>query len=194
DAELVVHLEPLDVSASESGPAGSRTWGEVALTFRATVFKKIKLYTHENVGWGQIQLPEETHHTTAYWLTLGESAVATLRRSELEGALVGVANVLAQLAPLYLMCDPRDLGTLAQVRAPFTGAPTVYVYERVAGGVGLSEKLFAVHADLLDAASAHVMACPCADGCPSCIGPSTAAQPSKATVVKLLRLLRGVPA
>jgi DEAD/DEAH box helicase domain-containing protein len=171
DAELVEHLQPLEVNDEEPGPVASRAWGEVALTFRATIFKKIKLHTHENVGWGQIQLPEETHHTTAYWLALGEQALPELSTEELEAGLFGTAHVLGQLAPLYLMCDPHDLGTKAEIRSPFTRAPTIYIYERIAGGVGLAEKLYAVHADLQEAAGAHVAACACARGCPSCVGP-----------------------
>jgi DEAD/DEAH box helicase domain-containing protein len=172
DAELVDHLQPLEVIDEQAGPSGTRAWGEVSLTFRATIFKKIKLHTHENVGWGKIQLPEETHHTTAYWLTLVEPALPQLTKEDLEAGLVGMAHVLAQLAPLYLMCDPRDLGARAEARSPFTRAPTIYVYERLAGGVGLAEKLYAVHADLQRAAVAHVAACACAAGCPSCVGPS----------------------
>jgi DEAD/DEAH box helicase domain-containing protein len=171
DAELAVELRPLDEFATETDATATRSWGEVALTFRATIFKKIKLFTHENVGWGKIQLPEETHHTTAYWLALADHAVPGLSSEALESGLYGVAHLLGQLAPLYLMCDPRDLGARAEARSPFTRAPTIYVYERVAGGVGLAEKLFAVHHDLHDAAAAHVAACACAQGCPSCVGP-----------------------
>ena len=172
DAELVDHLQPLEVNDEHADAVGTRAWGEVALTFRATIFKKIKLHTHENVGWGKIQLPEETHHTTAYWFTLAEGVLPDLTKEDLEAGLVGVAHVTGQLAPLYLMCDPRDLGARAEARSPFTRAPTVYVYERLAGGVGLAEKLYAVHADLQEAAAAHVAACACAAGCPSCVGPS----------------------
>jgi DEAD/DEAH box helicase domain-containing protein len=200
-----VDLRPLDVLATEASPEGSRSWGEVALTFRATIFKKIKLFSHENVGWGKIQLPEETHHTTAYWLTLADDAVPALSSEELESGLVGLAHLLGQLAPLYLMCDPRDLGTRAEARSPFTRAPTVYVYERLAGGVGLAEKLYAVHADVHAAAAAHAAGCGCAHGCPSCVGPpgglaplggpgTGAALDKKQVALRLLAALRQAPA
>ncbi len=205
DAELAADLRPLDILGSAATPGGTRNWGEVALTYRATVFKKIKLFTHENVGWGKIQLPEETHHTTAYWLTLEDPAATGLPGEALEAGLVGIAHLLGQLAPLYLMCDPRDLGARAEARSPFTRAPTVYLYERVAGGVGLAEKLFAVHPDLLAAATAHARACGCSQGCPSCVGPPTgpgdepAARPrgpldKKRAALRLLAALLGAPA
>jgi DEAD/DEAH box helicase domain-containing protein len=106
DANLAVRLEVLDIAAHED----QRAVGEVALTYLATIFKKLKLHTHENIGWGKIHLPEETMHTTAYWLSLPPAATAGLGQADLEQSLVGLANVLATIAPLYLMCDARDLG------------------------------------------------------------------------------------
>ena len=197
DAELAVELKPLSVEAHAPVPHGARHWGEVALTFQATVFKKLKLLTQENVGWGQIQLPQETYHTAAYWLTLERAAVWPGER--LEVGLLGLGHLLAHLAPLYLLCDPRDLGWRAEVRSPFTGAPTIYLYERVGGGVGLAERLYAVHAELLGAAAQHLERCGCANGCPSCVGPprpaagpTTEVMPApKPAARHLLRLLRG---
>jgi DEAD/DEAH box helicase domain-containing protein len=172
DAELDVHLQPLEMTSTESEDATSRSWGEVALTFRATIFKKITLEALENVGWGQIQLPEETHHTTAYWLTVPGAAQTGLTHEQHSDALVGLAHVLGRLAPLFLMCDPRDIGIKTEVRSPFTRAPTVYLYERIPGGVGLAEKLFAVDHELRSTALAHLGSCECAAGCPSCVGPT----------------------
>ncbi len=192
DAELAVRLEPIDVLGSAAVRGGRRHLGEVALTFQPTIFKKLKLHTHDNVGWGRIQLPEETHHTSAYWLTLDEAVGAKLPRAAFEAGLVGLAHLLAQLAPLFLMCDPRDLGRQAEVRSPFNRAPSVYLYEQVAGGVGLAEKLYATHADLLAAAADQVAACPCEQGCPSCVGTvDLPRQPKQATLALLGELLAG---
>jgi DEAD/DEAH box helicase domain-containing protein len=183
DANLAVRLEVLDVLAGGEG----RAWGEVALTYLPTIFKKIKLYTHENVGWGEIHLPEETMHTTAYWLTLGEAATSGLGKAELEGGLVGLAHVLTNIAPLYLMCDPRDLGVQPEVRSPFTRRPTVFLYDRVPGGVGFGERLYGQHADLLAAAAELLRRCPCPRGCPSCVGPvAEVGERAKGVVLHLL--------
>jgi DEAD/DEAH box helicase domain-containing protein len=186
DANLAVRLEVLDVT----GQDGDRAWGEVALTYLPTIFKKIKLHTHENVGWGEIHLPEETMHTTAYWLTLPETATAGVSRTDLEGGLVGLATVLANIAPLFLMCDPRDLGLQPEVRSPFTRRPTVFLYDRIPGGVGFGERLYQQHSDLLTAAADLVRRCPCDRGCPSCVGPTHAVgQRAKGTVLRLLAAL-----
>jgi DEAD/DEAH box helicase domain-containing protein len=191
DAELAARLEPLDVLAQAAVPGGARCWGEIALTFRPTIFKKLKLHTHDNVGWGRITLPEETHHTFAYWLTLGDELPQGLPAAEFEAGLVGLAHLLAQLAPLFLMCDPRDLGRQAEVRSPFNRAPAIYLYERVAGGVGLAEKLYAIHGDLLAAANDHLASCACEQGCPACVGTIDLLQRPKATAARLLATLGG---
>ena len=90
---------------------------------------------------------------------------------ELQGALIGLANVLVTIAPLYLMCDPRDIGVVAEVKSPFTGRGTVTIYDKVPGGIGFSPKLYDLHEALLEAAHDAVAGCPCAAGCPSCAGP-----------------------
>ncbi len=195
DAELAVELKPLSVEASAPLPHGARHWGEVALTFQATIFKKLKLLTHENVGWGQIQLPQETYHTAACWLTV-ERPNTSPPPEAWEAGLLGLGHLQAHLAPLYLLCDPRDLGWRAEVRSPFTGQPTIYLYERVGGGVGLAERLYALHAELLAAAATHLERCGCAEGCPSCVGPPPPAAAHSSAMPKpatrhLLRLLRG---
>ena len=44
--------------------------GEVHVVSRVVGFKKIKFYTNENVGSGELDLPEQQMHTTSYWLTI----------------------------------------------------------------------------------------------------------------------------
>lgn len=82
-------------------------------------------------------------------------------------ALSGLAYLLQNLAPLHLMCDPGDLGTVVQSYGP----PTVTVYDEVPGGAGLSARLYEIYAEVLQAALDVVTHCPCTDGCPSCVGP-----------------------
>src|SRR6185369_14030073 len=105
--------------------------GEVSITYQPTIFKKIKFDTHENVGWGKIHLPEEELQTTAFWVALPEARTSNLPKEEIEGGLVGLASLLGAVAPLYLMCDPHDVGVVPQVKSPYTGLPTVFIYERV---------------------------------------------------------------
>jgi DEAD/DEAH box helicase domain-containing protein len=86
-------------------------------------------------------------------------------------ALGGLAYTLRNIAPLYLMCDPRDLGSLTEIRSKSTKGPTITIYDRVPEGLGLSERLYELHADLLTGALDMVRVCRCQDGCPVCVGP-----------------------
>ncbi len=163
---------PEVASAAEATPLfPGRAWGEVLVTARATVFKKIRLETHENVGWGKIHLPERNLHTTAYWLSFPANLEAELGRQGLAAALVGVAHAIGGLAPLFVLCDPRDLRTVAQVKSPWNGLPTVFLWETAPGGVGLAEKLYEAHGELVRAAATDIADCACAQGCPACVGP-----------------------
>ncbi|MBA2632254.1 MAG: DEAD/DEAH box helicase [Chloroflexi bacterium] len=188
DADLGITLKVLEVfEEAEEPPAGKRQRGEVMVAWKVTMFKKIKFHTHENVGWGSISIPEQEMHTTACWLVPPAELVNRYDRDTLDGALIGLARVARTTGALLLMCDPRDLGVLAQVQAPFTGRPTLYLYDAVPGGVGLTERLFTLIDELVRACRAAVDACGCADGCPACVGPAIeVGARGKATVAELL--------
>lgn len=173
DANLAVTLQVLDVLSEQplADDLATRHLGEVLATAMATIFKKIKLHTHENLGWGKIHLPEEQMHTTAYWLSLSPAALDGMSPSETEGALLGFGNLLAHIAPVFLMCDPRDIRPVVQVRAPFTELPTIYLYDVYPGGTGLADKLYTSDIDVMQAALDLVTRCPCEHGCPACVGP-----------------------
>jgi DEAD/DEAH box helicase domain-containing protein len=91
----------------------------------------------------------------------------------MRSGLAGLATVLGQLAPLFLMCDPGDLGLHFDPQADFAeGQPAVVLYDLVPAGIGFSQKLFEIHAELLQKGLELVQECPCEDGCPSCVGPA----------------------
>jgi DEAD/DEAH box helicase domain-containing protein len=191
DADLGITLKVLEVfDEADQPPAGMRQRGEVMVAWKVTMFKKIKYHTHENVGWGSISLPEQEMHTTACWLVPPAELVNRYDRDTLDGALIGLARVARTTGSLLLMCDPRDLGVLAQVQAPFTGRPTLYLYDAVPGGVGLTERLFTLTDQLIRACREAVDSCACTDGCPACVGPAIeVGARGKATVSELLAAL-----
>ncbi len=174
DAEIKVDLRVLDSFREERCGQAARNHGEVSVTWLPSIYKKIKFGTHENVGWGEIHLPESTMHTTAYWIAFPEdlSERTGLDKSRLGAALNGLANTLRQVAPVVVMSDVTDIRTAALLRSPFSEQPTVFLYETYPGGVGISEKLFSAHTRLLEAAISLVSGCACKEGCPSCVGPS----------------------
>jgi DEAD/DEAH box helicase domain-containing protein len=90
----------------------------------------------------------------------------------IRSGLAGLAHVLGNLAPLFLMCDAGDIGThIEPVENQIFGQPTVVIYDSIPAGIGFSQRLFEIHAELIARAYELVSACSCADGCPSCVGP-----------------------
>lgn len=170
DADLTVSMKVLDVFREKSG-AMQKAAGEVLVSSIVTVFKKMKLDTQENLGWGPVMLPELEMQTTACWWTLPDGVEQKYTREQLQGAMVGISHIIEHIAPVFLMCSPRDIGVVYHVRDPFTNKPTLFLYDNCAGGVGLSDRVYEMDDELFREARRMLMACPCADGCPSCVGP-----------------------
>jgi DEAD/DEAH box helicase domain-containing protein len=171
DANLAVELKVLHVDKETTSGELLRQYGEVTVNAKATIFKKIRLGTHENIGSGPIHLPEEELHTSSYWFSFSDEAAATRSKNEMQFALLGIANVLVHIAPLYLMCDPFDIRVVPQVKAIHSQKPTIYFYDRYPGGIGLSERLYDVHDELIKRARTLITSCSCMSGCPACVGP-----------------------
>jgi DEAD/DEAH box helicase domain-containing protein len=162
--------------------------GEVHVTTQATVYKKVRFYTRENVGAGEIHLPAEEIDTEAFALVLEEDVA---QRLELDGATWhGLGMLVRRVAPLYLRCKPQDLGLSTQIRSAHFARPSLFLYDRMHGGAGLSSVVFRAHRELLGAALEVARACPCRDGCPACVGPVEEVGPlGKAGAVRVLEHL-----
>ncbi len=181
DADLSVSLRVLD----ELKHKGRCSFGEVLVSSLVTMFKKMKFDTHENLGYGEVNLPELEMHTTAAWMTLDDALFDGLEKEDAQGAMAGVAHALGILAPLYLMCAAWDIQVRYHVKDPFTDKPTLYLYDSVTGGVGLADKVYDMMPVLLARAKETIETCSCANGCPSCIGAPSAT--GKGDAVELLR-------
>ncbi len=195
DAETKSELKVLEINQSKKAADAEICCGDVSVTCTTVLFKKIKFQTHENIGDGELKLPELEMHTCAFWYSFPQDIALQLGLpgSQFGGALRGLANVLGKMAPIWVMCDVRDLRSISQVRSPFTEQPTVYIYENIPGGVGLSEKLFNESESLFEAAFEHVKKCPCAAGCPVCVGPSLEIGPGgKEGTTRLLEYMLAV--
>ncbi|MEX2272206.1 MAG: DEAD/DEAH box helicase [Vicinamibacterales bacterium] len=170
--------------------AGIRSWGDVHVVSRVVGFKKIKFYTNENVGSGELELPEQQMHTTAYWLTVPRGAYETLPwgTDDRRDGVVGLAYAMHSIAQLLLMCDRGDIGL--SVTSDEGDAPRVFIYDNYPGGIGFSEPLFLMHRMLLERTREMIAECPCPNGCPSCVGPEGNQGPlAKAVASKLLAIL-----
>jgi DEAD/DEAH box helicase domain-containing protein len=174
DAEMSVNIKVLTNDRDCPLKTGLHKYcGEVQVSALVAMFKKIKFHTHENVGSGPIQLPEQDLHTTSYWISFDEQLTGGLSPNDTASGVAGITNLLANIAPLFLMCDPRDIHSTSQVKSPFTGLPTIFLYDSYPGGIGLAERIYDLNDELLTASLTQLESCTCAYGCPSCVGPSS---------------------
>jgi DEAD/DEAH box helicase domain-containing protein len=193
DAIRYTQVRVLEIAEEDRipGPA-ARAHGDVLVRSQVVGFKKIKFFTNENVGSGQLELPENEMHTTAFWVTLEHELLAGLpfTLSERQSGIFGLLYALESVATLLLMCDRRDLGTAIGERAPTSGSgidepwqripadapeffsPNLYLYDAYPGGIGFSEPLYRAHDVLLARTRELIAGCPCEQGCPSCVGPA----------------------
>jgi DEAD/DEAH box helicase domain-containing protein len=183
--------------------------GEVHVVSRVVGFKKIKFYTNENVGSGELDLPEQQMHTTAYWLTIPSAILGALpyASDDRRDGVLGLSFAIRQVAQLLLMCDRHDIGisidTGEQVepadrdRIVIAGdkSPRVFVYDNYPGGIGFSRPLFEMHEELLERTRGLIADCACESGCPGCVGPVGNTGPlAKSAALRILDLLLGNPA
>ena len=197
DAIRYTQVRVLEVAEEEiiAGPT-ARAHGDVLVRSQVVGFKKIKFFTNENVGSGKLELPENEMHTTSFWLTLGHTLLADLpfSLSERQSGIFGLLYALGSMATLLMMCDRRDLGTAVGERPPSAATeinwedfatgprsgseaneffePNLYIYDAYPGGIGFSEPLYRAYATLLNRTIELISACPCENGCPSCVGPT----------------------
>lgn len=174
--------------------------GEVHLVRRVAGYKKIRYYTHENVGYGHVNLPDQEMHTTALWWQIAADVLDERfpsRWQALDG-LLGAAHALHFVAALLTMSEPRDLGRAVgngdgswsagvkddqrlirgglEEPTDLDGLgprfnPSIFIYDNYPGGIGLTAPLFELRNQVIDKAAELVADCPCQHGCPACIGP-----------------------
>ena len=151
--------------------------GDIRLNRQIVGFKKVKFYTMENVGAGNLSMPEQEMHTTAYWLHFPAAFLAQfgdLTPTEKQAGLTGLGALLKTVGSLLVMCDARDLGvsiTEAVAGSLQTFEPNLYLYDNYPGGIGQSAALYKLTPRLLAGAASLLRSCLCETGCPSCVGP-----------------------
>ena len=211
DAITYTKVTVLDTFAHDD----RRSHGEVHVSSRVVGFKKIKFYTNENIGSGELDLPEQQMHTTAYWLTVPKAVMAALPYApdDRRDGVVGLSFAMRQVAQLLLMCDRQDIGISigsgeqgeetdltppvarglqASGGVKLPEEPRIFVYDNYPGGIGFSEPLFRMHADLLARTRELIAGCECAHGCPTCVGPIGNTGPlAKLVALRILDLIVG---
>jgi len=195
--------------------------GEVQVVSKVVGYKKIKFYTSENLGYGDVNLPEQDMHTTSYWLTIPRDRLAGLpyNREEIIDGLAGLAYGIHHLAAMMLMADLHDIDraigdksgewfirTERNKRMTVTAKggedaaavttdefdPTIFIFDAYPGGIGFSDLLFERHEALIESARKLICGCPCATGCPSCVGPTLEVGPqAKEVALAIVGLIQG---
>jgi len=191
-------IKILDVFDKKNLEKFSISHGEVHVATQVVGFKKIKFYTSENVGAGDLSLPQNEMHTTAYWLTISSEIFQSLPFSPEQkiNGLFGLVYLLHHVSPLFLMCDLHDIGvsigdnstgksipprniplkiSRTEEQPDFSDLafePNIFIYDSYPGGIGLSPSLFELEKTLFEHSKKTIAVCPCKEGCPSCVGPT----------------------
>ncbi len=149
---------------------GTLGFGDVTVTTTIPMFKKIKFHSRDSLGFEQLELPPQSLETVAFWYAPPPALVRAMERRRLliGEALIGVANVLVEIAPLFVMCDQQDIGVVAD--AVCLGRDALFVHDRYPGGMGFARRCLDRFGDMMQTIAEVVRGCGCEDGCPSCVG------------------------
>lgn len=157
-------------SSPSSRHSPSVHYGPAVVTWATTGFKKIKFYSLDSIGYGKVNILPQHLETMAFWLVPPESLVAEIQmqgRNPVEG-LMGIRNLAVHVLPLFAMCDKQDIGGI--VDSSNTGVPTMFIYDRYAGGLGFAERAYQIAEELMRTCLDVLRECGCEEGCPSCVG------------------------
>jgi len=161
----------IDETEHEADFAGGKVgFGDVTVTTTIPMFKKIRFHSRDSLGFEQLEMPPQTLETVAMWFVPPQSIVEAMQKDGMPvgEALVGVANVLVEVASLFVMCDQQDIG--AVVDSSCLGHDALFLHDRYPGGMGYARRCLERVDEILIAIRDVIHDCPCEDGCPSCVG------------------------
>jgi DEAD/DEAH box helicase domain-containing protein len=164
-ALLDAQVRVLETLQQRQAGIASFLFGRVEVIWKTVGFKKIRFGTMESIGYGSVDLPSQSLQTQAMWIRPGPELA---QRGKLHEGLAGIRNVAVLVLPLFAMCDRQDLGGIVDSRN--TGVPTIFLYDRYPGGLGLAERGYFLAEGVLAKCLELIRECPCERGCPSCVG------------------------
>ncbi|MCU0286367.1 MAG: DEAD/DEAH box helicase [Acidobacteria bacterium] len=192
DAITYTKIAVLDIFDQTKGENYDFYHGDVHVFSQVVGFKKLKFYTNENVGAGDLQLPQQEMHSTAFWITIKGYMLETVHISTEEKieAISGIAYLMRHICAVMLMCDVKDLGVAVEDNITKTDInprswnwnenqdlisrefePNIYIYDSYPNGIGFSEVLFERAVEIFEKVLDAIKQCSCERGCPSCVGP-----------------------
>lgn len=163
------------IEAREKYPLGQAMsyTGKVEVSNRVIAYRRIELYTEANVGFEPLDLPEQRYQTEGVWWTMPHQLVRRLEQDdgyELMGSIHAIEHAAISLTPLLASCDRWDVGGIShQYHLDTGGLATIFLYDAHPGGVGIAAQCYLRLKELITNTAELLLACPCENGCPSCI-------------------------
>ena len=154
----------------EESYLGELGYGDVTVTTTIPMFKKVRFHARDSLGFEKLDLPPQHLETVALWLSPPQELVEemTRRKMVVGEALIGIANVLVEVAPFFVMCAPQDVGTV--VNSSCLGRDALFLYDRYPGGMGYARRCLGKVEEIMTTIRDVIRDCGCEDGCPSCVG------------------------
>lgn len=195
EAVSKLRVRMLDPAQAEQAGRGGEGSGYAHVVRTVPAFKKLRFRTHENVGFGPVNLPDLELHTIAAWWSLPNAVLDTITDPERRAdAALAAAHALHHVAAMILMCDVADLGRAVaashdgawavganrrstELVMQAQGRPCIYLYDDMPGGTGLAGRLAELGPSFLSHVLKVVRGCRCQEGCPTCVGTEISALP-----------------
>jgi len=145
-------------------------FGDVTVTTSIPMFKKIRFHSRDSLGFEKLELPPQELETVAMWFSPPEDLARRMveRKMVVSEGLIGIANVLVEVAPFFVMCDTQDVGTV--VNSSCLGRDALFLHDRYPGGMGYARRCLDRIEELMQTVHAVIRDCSCEGGCPSCVG------------------------
>jgi DEAD/DEAH box helicase domain-containing protein len=161
------------VSEEQFAQVGQATvhLGAVEVSNQVVAYQRKQISTNEIIAVQDLELPERSLVTRACWYTVPAEALeaAGIDAADVIGTVHAAEHGLIGMLPLFTICDRWDVGGVSMALHPHTGEPTIFVYDGYPGGAGIAELAFVAAPDHIRATLELIAACPCDEGCPSCV-------------------------
>jgi DEAD/DEAH box helicase domain-containing protein len=138
---------------------------------RITGFQRVDARTGQPIGEEELDLPETTLRTRAFYFTVPEDVERAMRAASgsFDGGIHAAEHAMIAMLPGEVLCDRRDIGGVSTPMHPHTDRSTIFVYDGYPGGVGLTREAYGDVDGLMRTTRSMLASCPCEDGCPACV-------------------------
>jgi DEAD/DEAH box helicase domain-containing protein len=161
----------LEVLEERSAGPLHASLGRLKVTEQITGYEKRRLHGRDRLGIHDLTLPPLTFETVGLWLTIPDRLLDLVQEREghFMGGLHAAEHAMISLFPILALCDRGDIGGISYTLHPQVGHPAIFIYDGHPGGIGLAARGFRKLEELIGRTADLLRACPCDDGCPSCV-------------------------